>query len=234
MEKEDENKESLIKRILLYLYNIFKEYKIISLIIGILLGYTFSRPREYLLGEIIITMEYQMRKKNDSLIELTQKIQQEIEVNRQITNENESLEKENEELKKKLNFHKQIEISLKKLLKDIEIDLNNSREKILSLENQIEKKQISMDELNLEKKRILKENKKLELNLIELQNSLKDSNFEILNLNNLLKQSKENQKIFQYVLGKFSPELASKLSDIQLIDFKNEIIEENEVKKIKN
>ena len=94
VKKDEEKKENFLIQILKYIYNIFKEYPIISLFIGILFGYGFSRPREFLLSEIMTTMEYQIRKKNDSLIDLTQKIQQEIQINRQIKNQNEDLEKE--------------------------------------------------------------------------------------------------------------------------------------------
>jgi chromosome segregation ATPase len=129
-----------------------------------------------------------------------------------------------------VNFHKQIEISLKQMMKDLELDLQNCRKKIENLENEIESKEISIEKLNLEKQKIWKENKKLELEIVELKNQLKDSDFEISNLNNLLKQSKENHKIFQYVLGKFSPELANKLKDIQLVEYQNEMMEEKRIK----
>jgi hypothetical protein len=92
-EKEiiNEPEIGILRKIFNYIYNIFKEYKIISFIIGVLFGYTLSRPREYLLHEIIITKEYQMRKKEDSLINLTEKIQKEVETNRQYSYENNQL-----------------------------------------------------------------------------------------------------------------------------------------------
>lgn len=121
-------------------------------------------------------------------------------------------------MEKELEIQKQTQVSLKKTIQDLEEALEKSRLRIKELESVIELKETKILAMQGEIVKLKEEIQKGEFMLQQTKNQLGDAQIEIKRLQNLLGHAKENQRIFEYVLSKFSPELAKRLMDMKLLN----------------
>jgi hypothetical protein len=63
------------------LVSIRNEMHLFTLVLGVIIGYVFSRPREFLLQEAVKSLEYKYRQKTDQLLETASHVQELTEIN---------------------------------------------------------------------------------------------------------------------------------------------------------
>ncbi|KAL9653684.1 hypothetical protein ABK040_009159 [Willaertia magna] len=199
------NKSSKIK----HLYITF--CSILSFIVGVfftnfLLSFNYKKQ-----SKITNKLQLKLNQRNNELQQVTERLTNEIQLSRAAAQHNTKL------LKEKDYFERLYQIQLRNV-NELNSQLENqneiiidSREKIVQLENEINNKENELNHLQTEmnEQKVKIEQISNEIALLKSQLEKKETELESnkLKINTL----KETQRIFEYVLSKTSPQLASRI-----------------------
>ena len=90
----EDNFYEKLKKSVKYVFSLIWKSNIIPFLFGIGIGYLFTKPREFLLEEIIHSYEFKFRKRSDELLDTTLTLEKQIEMNTTNVEKNIHLEKE--------------------------------------------------------------------------------------------------------------------------------------------
>ncbi len=164
-----------------------------------------------------------LREKIDELHRCYNDLSLQIDINKEAIEHNAKMQKYQEELEKKMEVRKQQVHNLDKERTTLQEQLQNCRQKIEVLEQSTETMKQTIESLHQEKSEQSHQIELLKHQLVEIDQKMQQKQRDLDGMTMELKKAEQTRKVFEYVMTKFSPDLALKVQ--RAMDLEKQIMD---------
>lgn len=165
-----------------------------------------------------------LREKIDELHRCYNELSLQVDINKEAIEHNAKMQKYQEELEKKTEVRKQQVLNLEKERTTLQEQLQNCRQKIQGLEHSTETMKQTIESLHQEKNEQSHQIELLKQQLLEVNEKIQQKQREFDTLTTEWKKAEQTRKVFEYVMNKFSPDLALKVQ--RAIELERQMMEQ--------